>query len=139
MSTANLEDMNTIIDEEPKQHRRKRWPWILSGIVIMLLIIGLGAFFGYQNGIDRRKAEEQAMVQQQASEQFELALIDKAMGRYENAQARFEYVIQLDPSFPQAADQLAQVMLAINLARTPTITPTPTDRKSTRLNSSHRT
>jgi tetratricopeptide (TPR) repeat protein len=64
-------------------------------------------------------------------EQFDLGVTDFQAGRLDLARQRFEYVLQHDPAYPGAADQLAQVMAILFATATPTpvpptVTPTPT-------------
>jgi tetratricopeptide (TPR) repeat protein len=114
--------------KEPQVRKNRRWFWILCGIIIVILFIAVGGFLGYQDGIRQRLALQASKVTELAATQFDLGVVDLQAGRLQNAQTRFEYVINLDPSFPGAAQKLGEVLMALNLTQTPTIgfTPTPT-------------
>jgi tetratricopeptide (TPR) repeat protein len=89
------------------------------GVIILLTLAILG---GYQSGIGVRKQNQGTVMAQQLGEQFQFALVDIEFGRYENARQRLEWIIQNDPSFPGAADELTRVLVLMNQ---PTPTPTP--------------
>jgi tetratricopeptide (TPR) repeat protein len=125
--------------KEPQVKKNRRWRWFLYGIIIVILFIAGGGFLGYQDGIKQRLALEYSKVTELASTQFDLGVADLQAGRLQTAQTRFEYVINLNPSFPGAAQKLAEVLLALSLTQTPTIgftstattiplTPTPDTR-----------
>jgi len=107
-----------------KKHRRLRI--YLIGIGILIVGIGLGIFFGYRAGIELRLQAQQDQKVMTATNQYQLGMLDLQAGRYETARKRFESVINTDPNFPGAADQLAQAILHASLALTPTPAPTPT-------------
>ncbi len=125
--STSLEKTHPIaMAKEPQVKKNRRWRWILSGIIIVILFIAGGGFLGYQNGIRQRLALEANNITELAATQFDLGVVDLQAGRLQNAQTRFEYVINLDPSFPGAAEKLAEVLMAANLTQTPTIGFTPT-------------
>ncbi|HEY9077236.1 MAG TPA: hypothetical protein VIO61_11945 [Anaerolineaceae bacterium] len=124
-----LVDETVPIEIAPKPP--KRWKRILFRIFTIMLGLGFiiltgvaGGALGYQKAIQMRKAEEASKIVSVATEQFMLGLQDQAEGRLDLAKRRFEYVIQLDPNFPGAAQKLAEVMFAMALTSTPN-TPTP--------------
>ncbi|MBI3739759.1 MAG: hypothetical protein HY258_11985 [Chloroflexi bacterium] len=72
--------------------------------------------------------EQRKVINSQLLEQFQYALVDEQFGRYDSARQRLEYIIQNDPSFPGAQDELAKVLVAMTIptaTSTPTLTPTP--------------
>lgn len=81
-----------------------------------------GALLGYSRGRTQRLEDRAQAVRAQAQEQFDLGVADLEAGRYEIARQRFEYVIRLDPSFPGAAERLAEALVVLNR---PTARPTP--------------
>lgn len=85
--------------------------WVLGAIAGLVLFIALGALGGVQSGINARQSRERLEKAVEAVAQFELGRADLEAGNCTIALQRFEYVIQLDPSYPGAADQLAQAML----------------------------
>lgn len=123
-STSPGEQVNEV-DQivEKKPHRLK---WYLLGILIVILGAALGGLLGYNAGQNLRLQAEQDQKVMVATNQYQLGLMDMEAGRYEMARKRFEFVINTDPNFPGAADQLAKALLEISLALTPTPEPTPT-------------
>jgi len=117
-------------EEEQKtgqsKRRSRRWPFILIGIMLLVVGGGMGGWLGYQQAVEERvrKANEQVLVA--AATQYELALVDYNEGRLTIARKRLEYVIGINSNFPGVREKLAEVMAAEMLALTPTITPTPT-------------
>lgn len=110
-----------------KQSGRRGLPWFffpLLGAAILLFVLMLSAFGGYEAGIGQRKQAERTQVAQAAAEQFQLGLQDMGQGAYARARQRFEYVIQLDPGYPGASEKLAEVLLELNTTATPTLLPT---------------
>jgi hypothetical protein len=106
-----------------KKKFRVNWRGILLGTLALIVLVGLGTFVGYQQAISDRVDAQSAVVSQQLTEQYALALVDIASGRYGAAQQRLEFIIQNNPSFPQASQKLAEVMV---MAAIPTPTPLPT-------------
>jgi tetratricopeptide (TPR) repeat protein len=113
----------------PAQGRRedlgaRRWV-LLGAALFLLLIIVLGgsAFGGYQVGMAQLAADSAATRSYEVEHQYALGLDDLNHGRFELAAARFEYVLQLDPNFRDAGDQLARAQAG--LAITPTARPSP--------------
>ncbi len=111
--------------EEP-QKKRRRWWLALACIFILLTGGGLGAYFGYRAGLQDRINAQNEQTVQTATAQFALGVADLEEGRYEMARKRFEYVISLDPGFPGVADKLAESMVKMAQALTPTPEPLPT-------------
>ena len=113
-------------DSLPARRRLPIGPIVLLGILTLLLIGAVSAAAGYRSGIEQRKQAESVLVAQSLQEQFQLGLQDMEAGRFDLARQRFEYVIQLDPSYPGVTDKLADVLVQINITATPTIVVTPT-------------
>lgn len=127
MTTPIVEETPPTTEvETPKKKKNPRLPWILGGIAMVLVLAGIGAFAGYQAGVQDRQSLRATQVASQSMEQYTLGLKDMAEGRLEVARQRFEAIIQMDPSFPGAVDRLAEVMLAIQVTNAPTPIPTPT-------------
>ena len=94
------------------------------GLMIILFLAVLG---GYRSGISIRQQNQSSVMMQQLGEQFQYALVDKEFGRYEIAKQRLEFIIQNDPTFPGAADELTKVLVLMNVPTpTPTASLTPT-------------
>ena len=115
-------------EQFPQKGKRSSWlKWLLIAIALLIAVITLSGLFGYQKGIAVRKAFEGTQVAIAVGEQFTLGVGDIEAGRYEVARQRFEYIIGLDPGYPGVADRLAEVLLALNVTATPTLSPpTPT-------------
>ncbi|MBV6451660.1 MAG: hypothetical protein MHPDNHAH_02406 [Anaerolineales bacterium] len=108
-----------------KPRRGKKILFTALGVIVLLAI---AIFSGFQSGLGTRRAYQSSVMSQQLSEQFTYALVDIQFGRYENAKQRLEWIIQHDPSFPDAQQQLTNVLVLMNQPTptpTPSLTPTP--------------
>ncbi len=128
-----MPDLSAMKDSHPinlemakKKPRIRRWPWIVGGVLVVLLFIAAGSFFGYNEGIRQRLAYQTNQVTEQAATQFDLGVANLDAGQYELAQARFLYVLNLDPNFPGVQDKLIAVQVALSLTQTPVAVDTPT-------------
>lgn len=147
MSNQNVEDTSpTKVQPSsaatvklPKGSRR--WLWIAAGILAIVLVSTLGGLLGYRSALRARLQKEADQLTIVTTTQYQLGVADLEAGHLETARDRFEYVIALDPTFPGAADRLAEVMLAMATvatstpASTPTVllTPTPDTRTEDQL------
>ncbi|MEW6568379.1 MAG: hypothetical protein AB1449_09495 [Chloroflexota bacterium] len=107
----------------PTSPSRRPWLWILAIPVALALVVAAAAFTGFQAGrieVAQRATQEATAASQ---EQFDLGVQDILAGRFELARRRFEYILSLDPSYPGAAELLAEALQALNV---PTATPSPT-------------
>ena len=103
--------------------RRIRWFVLLLVVAVVFAAAG-GYFAGERKRGDLRTSD----VAEVAQQQFDLGLQDLAAGRFELARQRFEYVIRLDPTYPQAAEQLAAALVGLNVPAAtiaPLASPTP--------------
>ncbi|MBC8507461.1 MAG: hypothetical protein ISR58_07010 [Anaerolineales bacterium] len=129
--TSPIKIDGTINDSQPKKKGR---PWLRRGGIVFLgliLVLVVGGFLGYQDGLNRRKNQESFQLAVAVAEQYELGVLDLKAGRYEVARQRFEYVIGLDPSYPGVLDRLAETLLVLNVTATPTPAPLPTSIEPT--------
>ena len=115
------------------KNKRRGFPrgllWVLMIFlgILLLVLIGFGSMAaGSKAAIKERLFQEGTAAAQAAAVQYDLALQDIATGNYARAQQRLEYVIELDPNFPNAVDKLAIVLIELRTTATPTIAPTPT-------------
>ena len=115
----------------------RRWPWVLLGLFLLIIGAAVGAFLGYQDGIRIRLSRQATNIAVAAKTQFDLGNKDLADGNYESARKRFEYVAQIDPSFPGITQKLTQVMVVLTHTdvpptsvptQAPALTPTPDTR-----------
>jgi tetratricopeptide (TPR) repeat protein len=107
----------------------RRWPSIIVGILLVIIITAVGSYLGYQRGIQQRMDQQVSEIALKATTQFQLGLQDMQTGNFELARRRFEYVIQIDPNFPGASEKLVEVSIAMSRTETPTAAPptvTPT-------------
>jgi tetratricopeptide (TPR) repeat protein len=93
----------------PTLWKRVRWFALLLVVAIVFASAG-----GYVAGQRLRSSDLAIDVSRVVQEQFQLGLQDLDNGRYEIARQRFEYVIRLDPSYPQAAERLAAALVGMN-------------------------
>ncbi|MEW6085115.1 MAG: hypothetical protein AB1607_11020 [Chloroflexota bacterium] len=108
-----------------KPGRGKRFLFNALGVIILL---AAAIFSGFRSGINTRQAYQSSVMSEQLSEQFTFALVDIQFGRYEIAKQRLEWIIQNDPSFPGAQQELTNVLVLMNQPTptpTPSLTPTP--------------
>lgn len=103
-------------ETKPTLWRRLRWFALF--FVAAALVAGVA---GYYSGLQQQAEAQEAAAQEQADEQFRLGVEDLEAGRYEIARQRFEYVINLNPSYPGAPERLAEALLNLNQ---PTSAPT---------------
>ncbi len=104
-----------------KPGRGKRFLFNALGVIVLL---AAAVFGGYRSAISARQANQVSVRNEELSEQLTYALVDIQFKRYENAKQRLEWIIQRDPSFPDAQNQLTQVLVLMNQP-TPTVTPSP--------------
>ena len=111
----------------PRQKRSHAWVWwSLAGIFVLLLVAFGSVYGGYQAAIKQRLGYQDTQVAAEAQAQFDLGVQDVLAGRYDLARQRFEYVMQINPNFPDITEKLAEVLLSLNTTATPTVVPTPT-------------
>lgn len=112
---------------KPKRGRR-----FLLNALVLIALLALGIFGGYQSALSVRRNAESSSLMEQLGEQFQYALVDMEFGRYEIAKQRLEFIIEKDPSFPGVQEKLTEVLVQINLQENyvaPTATavePSPT-------------
>ncbi len=126
-------------DGAPAPHKKRRWRWVLGAVAGLIVFIGLGALGGRQAGIAARLEQQRLQGAVEAVAQYELGLIDLAEGRCDIARDRFEYVINLNPSYPEAGSRLAEAMMCATAPNEPVaelapdVTPTPDLRGAEQL------
>ena len=108
---------------------RASWRPLIWVPPITLVLLGLAAGTGYLVGQSERDQAEEEQVSTIIQDQFALGLLDLQEERYDVARQRFEYIIQLDPSFPEAPERLAEALLGLAepfpTQTSPAVTPTP--------------
>jgi tetratricopeptide (TPR) repeat protein len=119
----------TDIPEPPPDVPKGRRMWILwafLGVLILALIAGGSVYAGYNSAIDQRTRYESTLVAGEASNQYILAQQDITLRNFDRARQRLEYIIQIDPNYPNVADQLAFVLTQQRITATSTLAPSPT-------------
>ncbi|MCI0806719.1 MAG: hypothetical protein J4N68_07835, partial [Chloroflexi bacterium] len=96
---------------EEDSSSRSSWRPLLWVLPITLLLLGFAAAVGYWVGRSERDQAEQKQLTSVVQDQFARGLVDLEQARYDVARQRFEYIIQLDPSFPEAPERLAEALL----------------------------
>ncbi len=104
-----------------KANRGKRFLFNALGVIVLL---AAAVFGGYRSAISARQANQSSVMNEELSEQLTYALVDIEFKRFDNAKQRLEWIIQHDPSFPGAQEQLTNVLVLMNQP-TPTVTPSP--------------
>ena len=106
---------------------RRMWIlWAFLAVLVLALIAGGSAFAGYNSAIGQRTHYESTLVAGEAANQYILAQQDIALGNYDRARQRLEYIIQIDQNYPNASDQLAYILTQQRITATPTLASTPT-------------
>lgn len=131
LSRTSEEGMNPppeIPDElQEPSHRNRKWMlWAALAVVVLLLIAAGSAYAGYNSAIKQRIQNQLSQAAGEAANQYILAQQDIATGNYDRARQRLEYIIQIDPNYPNVSDQLANVLTLQRTTATPTQAPTPT-------------
>lgn len=110
--------------KKKKQKGPRRWPWIILGIFLLLVLGGIGALGGYNSAVQMRQQAQESQKVSDAKEHFMLGLVAQSNKQYEIAKMQYEYVIRQDPSFPGVQDKLREVLIEMSMDRTPTPVPT---------------
>ena len=104
----------------PTAPSRSIWRALRWIVPFTVLLLALAAAVGYLVGDAERERTQRTEIQRIIQEQYTLGLLDLDHENFEIARQRFEYIIHLDPSFPGAAEQLAEALLGL---REPPPTP----------------
>jgi hypothetical protein len=100
--------------------------WAVVAVLLLVLIAAGSAYAGYNSAVEQRVQNEATQVAGKAADQYILAQQDIAQFSYDRARQRLEYIIQIDPNYPNAAEQLAYVLTQMRITATPTLAATPT-------------
>jgi tetratricopeptide (TPR) repeat protein len=119
---ASLSDTQPGAAVRTSSSAKPVWPWLIAIPIFALVVFSVAAATGYQIGLDEREVKREQSIAQASQDQFDRGMEDFLAGRYQLAKQRFEYVLELDPNYPQAADMIGKVYEALN---EPTPTPSP--------------
>jgi tetratricopeptide (TPR) repeat protein len=106
-----------------------------GAFLILAVILGtsltLAAVAGYYAGSSERERAAATAQFTELNRQYQLAVDDMNAGRYGLAIQRLEFILSLDPAFPNAANQLAVAQAAVPVGAVTTVPettalPTPT-------------
>jgi tetratricopeptide (TPR) repeat protein len=118
-------DIPDAPEKAPK--RRRMWIlWAVLGVLLLALIAGGSVYAGYSSAIEQRTHYQSTLFANEAANQYVLAQQDIAAGNFDRARQRLEYIIKLDPNYPNVSEQLATVLTQQRITATPTVVPTPT-------------
>ncbi len=110
-----------------KPERKRRWLLFLAGILLVILLGGVGSYFGYQSALELRIQKQQQASLTKATEYYLRGVQAQKDKNYDLARRYFEATIKLDPQFPGAAQGLTESLMAQMATATPTpVTPTVT-------------
>jgi hypothetical protein len=105
--------------------RSLRGIWVIWGILLASLIIGVSIMLGVRSGLNIRMQTDQQQRLTAAAEHFNYGVQALTQGDLAAAKTQFLYVNELVPNFPGLVEKLTEVELQMALALTPIATPTP--------------
>lgn len=120
--------------EVATQEKHRMGRWIALGLAIFIVIVGVGAISGFLQGQGQRAGEATKQAAVEAVMQYQMGLDDLSAGRCDMALRRFQYVAQVNPSYPGLQEQLVAAQLCSQATTTPTpvLEPTATPTPDTR-------
>jgi tetratricopeptide (TPR) repeat protein len=90
-----------------------------GAFLILAIVLGgvltLAAMGGYYAGVNERNRTAATAQAVELDRQFQLGIQDMQAGRYLLAIQRFEFILSVDPAFPEAAGRLAEARLGASL------------------------
>jgi tetratricopeptide (TPR) repeat protein len=112
-------------------HRLTWFQWMLVGLLTLILVGTAGLASGYSAGVKEKSKNLAFSIAVDIQTQFELGVQDYAVGNYDLARQRFEYVIQQYPDYPGVVDMLTETLLRLSETGVPptamvVVYPTPT-------------
>ena len=127
--------MNTDRNYQRRFLNPKILKFILFFVLLIIVLFALatsavyGAWLGFQSANLENETSVKTAEALYIAEQYSLALQDYQAGEFELAEQRLEYVINEDPNYPGAIEDLAAVKQILYATATPTSpppSPTPT-------------
>src|SRR5437868_2540045 len=96
---TQLEDTSPAAVPVPLRLGRRLSLISLGLAALVLVILGGAGYAGYEAGLTQRDSQARATQAADLDQQYQLGVADIAAGRYQVAQARFEYILQLNPQY----------------------------------------
>lgn len=118
-----IQNFGSTQPSKPIQRSGRGRSFLITTLIVLVILV-VTILFGYQQGISVRKQNQNTVITQQLTEQFQFADDDIQAGRYEIAKQRLEFIITNNPSFPGVQEKLTEVLVLMN-APVPTVTPSP--------------
>lgn len=118
---SSVDDTQPIRTRRLPKGRSTRF-WLSILIALIISVFGIAVVTGYARGQRLREQNQAETEVEIVRQQFNLGLEEFLAGNYELARQRFEYVLTLDPDYPDANEFLGQALAALNQ---PTPTPSP--------------
>lgn len=125
-----------IKDKKPKKEKKKfferRFGWIFTGVILVLVILVLSGVAGAARGINDRISLADAQAAPRIQAQLDGARLDIEEGRYEVALSRLDWVLEEMTAFlteeelAEIGDLYSQALVLIANISTPTPQPSPT-------------
>jgi tetratricopeptide (TPR) repeat protein len=113
-----------VSQPKPPEPEKKNFPrWLVALCVVLIIVIG--ALFGYQSGMGQRYAVQNTAQAGQLEEQFKLGQQAVADGNYDLAEQYFKGIITRDSNFPGIQAAYADLLLRMQMTPTPVFSPTP--------------
>ena len=92
---------------------------------VLLVVMAIAAWVGYQTGQQLQVSQAQSTLAADLDTQWRLAEQDIAAGRDRFALQRIEYIVSINPNYPNANERLAQLRASLEVTEpAPTVTPT---------------
>ena len=92
---------------------------------VLLVVMAIAGWIGYQSGQQLQVSQAQATLAADLDAQWHLAEQDIAAGRDRFALQRIEYIVSINPDYPNANERLALLRASLEVTEpAPTVTPT---------------
>ena len=113
---------NESVDGAGRGSARRLRPvllWSFGFVVLLILSVAAGAYFGMRSGEEERVQR----LKLEAQQHYETGLQHLDDGNYQLAKTQFAYVLRIDPDHPQAEQGLAEAEARLEVDPTPTTKP----------------
>ena len=113
---------NESVDGAGRGSARRLRPvllWSFGFVVMLILSVAAGAYFGMRSGEEERVQR----LKLEAQQHYETGLQHLDDGNYQLAKTQFAYVLRIDPDHPQAEQGLAEAEARLEVDPTPTTKP----------------